>query len=83
MAVAVTRALGQSGGGARSSFGADPRGKAAVAGLGKVDRSTGGGVEGVPPAGHPEDTGSRIPEVGVRGGWVGGKEGGWALGRMH
>ena len=46
----------------------------------------GGGAEGVTqrtPAGHPEDTGRRIPEVGVRGGWVGGKEGGWALGRMH
>lgn len=46
MAVAVTRALGQSGGGARSSFGADPRGEAAAAGLGKVDRSTGGGEGG-------------------------------------
>lgn len=51
---------------------------------GPEHRGVGGrGVEGVPPAGHPEDTGRRIPEVGVRGGWVGGKEGGWALGRMH
>ena len=37
----------------------------------------------MPPEGHLEDTGGRIPEVGVRGGWVGDKEGGWALGRMH
>lgn len=42
VAVAVTGALGQSGGEARSSFGAGPRGEAAAADLGKVDRSTGG-----------------------------------------
>ena len=37
VAVAVTGALGQSGGEARSSFGAGPRGEAAAADLGKVD----------------------------------------------